>query len=229
MTLGAGILPKPTDSWPTWLVVIYWIVMAIVGLGFLGVMIIKTFKFMKKGRAGILVRRGNPVLRDGKYVYKGPGIHPMFPFLDSIEDESVLQTTTNMPPFLAEKEEDDDTKVQYIIDARPAWRVENNAQAVHDSIFGANNLEEAVVRIIAKSFNRAVEGVENPNDKDSVEREMAATSKAILGQHGVLLDDPGLISVTRVPVQVLGELIGQSAQSVKNGAAAGVVLELVEG
>lgn len=210
--MGAGFLPKPDDSWPKWVVVAYYIIMAIICLGFVAVMIIKTFKFIKKGHAGIKVRRGQPVIRDGEYVYVGPGIHPMIPFLETIEDVSVQDTTTDLPVLLAETK-DGEKKVQHVIDAAPTWCVINSPQGVHDAIFIAKNLEETVASKIRKALNRAVVAASDPSNVISVELAAQALCEQELLTYGVQAKDMGLISVTRIPVQVLGELLNPDGQA----------------
>lgn len=212
MPMGAGFLPKPNDSWPKWLVVVYYIIMVVICLGFVAVMIIKTFKFIKKGHAGIKVRRGQPVIRDGEYVYVGPGIHPMIPFLETIEDISVQDTTTDLPMLLAETK-DGEKKVQHVIDAAPTWCVVNSPQGVHDAIFIAKNLEETVASKIRKALNRAVVAAADPSDVNAVELAAQALCDQELLTYGVQAKDMGLISVTRIPVQVLGELLNPDGQS----------------
>lgn len=229
MPMGAGFIPKPSDGWPQWAVVIYYIVMAIIGLGFVAVMIIKTFKFLKKGQAGIRVRRGQPVIRNGEYCYVGPGIHPMIPFVDSIEDLCVLAVTTDLPLFLAERE-----NRQQAIDAKPTWSVINTPQGVHDALFVPKNLEESVISCICKALNRAVESDVDLADKDAVEAKAKTLCQDQLSQIGVKVNDMGLISVTRVPVQVLGELLNPEGLSkigdIGNiGGAAAVSLGLIQG
>lgn len=230
MPMGAGFIPKPSDSWPQWAVVVYYIVMVIICLGFVAVMIIKTFKFLKKGQAGIRVRRGQPVIRNGEYCYVGPGIHPMIPFVDSIEDLSIQAVTTDLPLFLAERE-----NRQYAIDAKPTWNVINTPQGVHDALFVPKNLEESVTSHLCKALNRAVESDDvDLADKDAVEAKAEELCRDHLRQIGVQVSDAGLTSVTRVPVQVLGELLnpegfGQISEVGKMGGAAAVSLGLVQG
>lgn len=210
--MGAGFLPKPDDSWPKWLVVVYYIIMAVICLGFVAVMVIKTFKFIKKGHAGIKVRRGQPVIRDGEYVYVGPGIHPMIPFLETIEDISVQDETTDLPVFFAEKGRDK-KKVQYIIDAAPTWCVINTPQGVHDAVFLPKKLEETVSSKMRKALSRAVVSADDPSDVNAVESAAESLCYKELLPYGVQAKDMGLISVTRVPVQVLGELLNPDGKS----------------
>lgn len=228
-TMGAGFLPKPDDSWPKWLVVVYYVVMAIIGLCVVAVMIIKTFKFIKKGNAGIKVRKGRPILRDGQYVYVGPGIHPMIPFLDSIEDISVQDTTTDLPMLLAERE-----GVQHIVDAAPTWCVIDSPQGVHDAIFNTKNLEETVAAWLRKSLNRAVESADDLALKDILEASASSFCQVELAGIGVMVKDMGLISVARVPGQVLGELLNPEgakmvADVARIGGAVATGLGLVQG
>jgi hypothetical protein len=231
--MGAAFLPKPDDSWPKWLVVVYYIVMAVICLGMIAVMVIKTFKFIKKGHAGIKVRRGQPIIRDGGYVYVGPGIHPMIPFLDSIEDISIQDVTTDLPMLLAETIKDK-LKVQHVIDAAPTWGVINTPDGVHDAIFIPKNLEETVSSKLRKSLNRAVVSAENPSDVVAVEAAALVLCNAELVSYGVLAKDMGLISVARVSVQVLGELLNPDGAPVTENVAqlGGVVaggLGLIQG
>jgi regulator of protease activity HflC (stomatin/prohibitin superfamily) len=234
MTMGAGFIPKPDDGWPTWAVVVYYIVMTIIGLGVVAVMIIKTFKFLKKGQAGIRVRRGRPVIKNGEYAYVGPGIHPMVPFVDSIEEISVLGTTTDLPVFLAERGNAEQRNCQYVIDAKPTWYVIDTPQGVHDAIFTQKNLEESVTAQFCKALNRAVESAEDPTRKDQVEADALSACEANLRKIGVKVSDMGLISVTKVPVQVLGELlnpegVSKNADVGQTGGAAAAALGLLQG
>lgn len=226
MTMGAGFLPKPTDNWPTWLVVVYYIVVGLIGLGFVAVMIIKTFKFLKKGQAGIRVRRGQPVIKDGEFAYVGPGIHPMIPFVDSIEEINVQEQIAEMKPVLVERD-----RCQSIIDASPTWRVTNTPQGVHDALFVPRGLESSVVAIMRVALNRAYETTPTPQDKSAVGELACQLAASDLSKNGVELIRPGIASITRVPVQVLGDLLGSGAEAsdVAKGAAAATAFELLEG
>lgn len=202
-----GFIPKPQENWPTWLVIVYYAVMIIVSLGFLVVMILKTFVYLKRGRAGIKTRRGVPRTNElGEYMRVGPGIHPMIPFLDTIEDESVLNRVTNCSSVLAENK-----KSQYVAEVRPTWHIIDTALDLHNAIFLAEDVKDIVETEAMCAVGEAIETAENVRDRQEVTRLALGLCSETLAKYGVALDKLGLVSVVRVPVQVLGDLLGSNS------------------
>lgn len=204
-----GFVPKPQDSWPTWLVVTYYIVMGIIALGFLGVMVLKTFKYLKRGRAGIKTRRGVPrVDENGEYMRVGPGIHPVIPFLDNIEDESVLNVVTNCTSVLAEHKESEGKSRQYVAEVRPTWHIIDTALDLHNAIFLAEDIRDIVATETMCAVGEAIEKAQDVSDRREVTALALGLCADTLNEYGVEVVKLGLVSVVRVPVQVLGDMLG---------------------
>lgn len=217
--MSMGIFPKPQPSWPMWAHVLYWSVVGIILLVMLGGTLIKMFKFIKKGRAGILVRRGYPVLRGGEPVRKGPGIHPVIPFIDSIDDECVLDRVSNCSAVLAENNK---TQRQYAAEVRPTWCVIDTPWGLHNALFKADKLEEIVETEIMCAIGVAIEDAENVRSrKEIMKRARKECVKYLRKTYGVDLRKLGLVSVVRVPVQVLGDTLGTNTTDGVTPAVAG--------
>lgn len=201
-----GFFPKPQVGWPMWAVILYWTVVGIIVLVMLAGTLVKMFKFIKKGHAGLLVRRGQPVIKNGEYVRKGPGIHPVFPFVDSIEDECVLDQITPCSSVLAEN-----NGRQYAGIARPKWCIIDTPKGLHNSMFKADKLTEIVETEVMCAIGEATEEADNPLDRKEVTtRALKACVMTLRDEYGVNLKKIGLVSVVRVPVQVLGDTLGNS-------------------
>lgn len=220
---SASLFPKPDQSWPTWAMILYWVVASILMIVVLGGLAVRMFKFIPKGSAGLLTRRCRPVIRNGDYVRKGPGIHWVIPFTDNIEDISLLDDVTNCASVLAENKQ---TKKQYVAEVRPTWCVIDTPTDLHNAIFRAKNLAEIVETEVMCAVGVAIEAAKKIRSREEVQkRALKSCRKYLRKTYGINLKKLGLVSVARVPVQVLGDTLGsqQAAEEVRQPGIAAVV------
>jgi hypothetical protein len=202
-----GAIPKPQPDWPIWVTVLYWIFVSIIAIVALGGTVMKMFKFIKKGNAGLLLRGGRPVIRNGDYVRKGPGIHPVVPFTDTIDDLSVQEKVADNPLSLLFEKKDK----QYAAVARPKWRVIDTPQGLHDALFVAEHPSHIVELEVLCAIAAAVTDAVNVDDQKAIETTaFEQCSTALRDKYGIELTKLGLMPIVRIPVQVLGDTLGST-------------------
>jgi len=199
-----GLIPKPQDNWPTWAVILYYSLLTIIGVGFVVVTILKTFRYLKKGQAGIKTRRGVPRTKNyGEYLRVGPGIHPVIPFVDSIEDISVLDQVTSCPLVISEGK-----GKQYGLEVRVTWKVIDDPLDLHNAIFRAKSIEDIVTAEVMSAIAEGVEEVEKAGDRREIARIALARCSDTLKKYGIKIIRLSLVG-GRTQVQVLVD--GQSS------------------
>jgi hypothetical protein len=213
MPASTSLFPKPDGSWPIWAIWLYWIIASILIIAFLGTAAKKMFKFIPKGHSGILTRRCRPVVRNGEYVRKGPGIHWIIPFTDNIVDDCVLNRVSDCAFVLAENSQDSN-KRKFVAEVQPTWHVVDTPLDLHNAIFKAENLEVVVSTEVRVAVGKAVRQAEDVTNLRAIEKHALKLCRKFLRKtYGVKLLKLGLVSVTRVPEQVLGDLLGSGQPS----------------